>query len=286
MTTQKLKELWKPIAQGLFGKQGTGGYRYQRPDFELRPLEMMLEDLTAIPPEEWYGYAFSNEPLNGKFNDAQRKEFTVRSIACGREYAQKTIKKYGTDEPERLARAMNLLVDYPSYPEKTDRVLFAEFRAPNSICIYTDALQRARVQLRNPDVQKTLTEQLNISGLLLSHELFHFVEEECKAEIFTRTQLIELWHLGSYHHRSHVIAFSEIAAMAFAAEITKLPYSPYVMDVFLVYGYSPPEACGLYESMMERAGRTPRSAEKPQEIADGATRRYKRRLQKELIRRD
>lgn len=43
--------------------------------------------------------------------------------------------------------------------------------------------------------------------------------------------------------------------MAFAREITGIPYAPYVMDVFLVYGYSPEEASGLYEEMMEFAGR-------------------------------
>ena len=45
--------------------------------------------------------------------------------------------------------------------------------------------------------------------------------------------------------------------MAFAQAVTGIPYSPYVMDVFLVYGYSPEEASGLYEEMMAYAGRTP-----------------------------
>ena len=43
--------------------------------------------------------------------------------------------------------------------------------------------------------------------------------------------------------------------MGFAKELMKLPYSPYLMDVFLVYGYSPQEASGLYEEMMELSGR-------------------------------
>jgi len=57
-----------------------------------------------------------------------------------------------------------------------------------------------------------------------------------------------------------VIAFSEIAAMGFAQEIMGITYSPYIMDVFLLYGYSPEEASGLYEEMMVCAGRTPRTA--------------------------
>ena len=259
MTKEQWVEYLRPIAQGLFGKQGSGGFRYKRPDFVLRPLGLMLEDLTAVPPEEWYRYAFSTEPLNGKFDDAQRKEYALQSIACGREYAQRVMKQYGTNRPEQLARAMGLRVQHMDYPEKTDRVLFAEFRAPDEIRIYMDAVRRARKLLEQPDVATQLTSRLDIGGLLLAHELFHLVEERNKTEIFTRTARIELWHIGSWYYRSGVVAFSEIAAMAFAAEVTGLPYSPYVMDVFLVYGYSPPEASGLYEKMMECVGLAPRS---------------------------
>lgn len=53
----------------------------------------------------------------------------------------------------------------------------------------------------------------------------------------------------------------EIAAMSFAKALTGIPYSPYVMDAFLVYGYSPEAASGLYEEMMEKTGRTPRLPE-------------------------
>ena len=51
------------------------------------------------------------------------------------------------------------------------------------------------------------------------------------------------------------------AAMAFAREITGISYSPYVMDVFLVYGYNPEEASGLYEEIMEYAGKIARLPE-------------------------
>lgn len=249
----------KPIAQGLFGKQGTR--RYERPHFTVRPLPMMLEDLTAIPPEQWYKYAFSREPLNGKFNDEQRMEYTKKALDCGREYAAKVCELYGTRVPEELAKAMGMNVSYPQFPEKTDRVLFAEYRVPNCINIYMDAVKKAKKFLDKPGVREALTENLNISGLLLSHELFHFVEEKYKKEIWSQTEKIRLWSVGPLHNDSTVIALSEIAAMGFAQEITGIPYSPYVMDVFLVYGYSPEEASGLYEEMMEYAGRTPRLPE-------------------------
>ena len=49
--------------------------------------------------------------------------------------------------------------------------------------------------------------------------------------------------------------------MAFARELIGLSYSPYVMDVFLVYGYNPEEASGLYEEIMGYAGKVARLPE-------------------------
>lgn len=62
-------------------------------------------------------------------------------------------------------------------------------------------------------------------------------------------------------HSSTVMVLGEIAAMAFAKALTGIRFSPYVLDAFLVYGYSPEAASGLYEEMMEKSGRTPRLPE-------------------------
>ncbi|MCI8960662.1 MAG: hypothetical protein HFG62_16335 [Lachnospiraceae bacterium] len=254
-TREEWKELLKPIARGLFGKQGAT--RYERPHFPLRPLETMLKDLTDIPFADWYSYAFSREPLNGKFQDSQRRSWMEQSIACGYEYADRVRKEYGCETPEELAQAFGMQVTYPAFPEKTDRVLFAEFREPDQIRIYMDAVDRVRKYFLNPQVGQVLTEKLNITSLLLAHELFHYVEETRKKEIFTRTHQIRLWSLGPLHNDSGIMILGEIAAMAFAQKLVGIPYAPYVMDVFLVYGYSPEEASGLYEEMMQFAGREP-----------------------------
>lgn len=256
MTKEALQNAIKPITDGLFGKQGTG--RYVRPHFKVRPIGLMLKDLAEIEPEEWYRYAFSREPLNGKFEDGQRRDWMEKSLACGREYAQKICSEFHTRDPRKLASSMGMEVSCPELPEKTDRVLFAEYRVPNKICIYMDAVKKAERLFDDPQVADVLTKELDISGLLLSHELFHCVEERYKHEIFTQTEKVRLWSFGFLHNDSIVIALSEAGAMGFAQEIMGIGYSPYLMDVFLVYGYSPEEASGLYEEMMECAGRTPR----------------------------
>ena len=242
----------KTIKDGLIGKQNTS--RYERPHFKIRPLDEMLANLVKIEPIDWRNYAFSREPLNGKLTDEQRFEFAKDSIACGIEYAQKIMKQYGSKNPVLIAQKMGMNVTYPDYPEKTDRVLFGEFKEPNNIMIYMDAVKKATKSLNEPGVKEILTSHLNVSNLLLAHELFHNVEDKYRKEIYTRTKKIRLWNIGPLHNDSEIYTLGEIAGMAFAQEMCGLTYSPFVMDVFLVYGYSPEEASGLYEEIMERAG--------------------------------
>lgn len=254
-SSSKIKAALKPIADGLLGKQSP--YRVPQKQYAVRPVGRIVADLCRIPDREWGRYAFSREPLNRRFTDAQRMELTDRAIACGREYATRCMREYGVRDSEVMATRMGMQVDFPHMPQNTDRVLFAEFKTPNHIHVYMDAVEKAEVLRGEPGVSHTLTNYLYIPKLLIAHELFHCVEDRYAREIWTQTYRVELWAPKFLHNRSRVGVLGEIAAMAFAKELNQLPYSPYVMDAFLVYGYSPMAASGLYEEMMTLAGRTP-----------------------------
>lgn len=245
----------QPVAQDFFGKQVTK--HYERPHFSQRNLEDMMRDLVFVEPADWYRYVFSREPLDGKFSDEQRKIWMRQSIACGQEYAGIIKREYGTDNPETIAEQMGMKVSYPTYPDKTDRVLFAEFREPDKIWIYMDAVKKAKRFLAKTEISEIFGGQLDVVRVLLAHELFHAVEEKYKKVIFTKTEKLRLWSVGFLHNDSQIMILGEIAAMAFAAALTGLTFSPYVLDVFLVYGYSPEEASGLYEEIMKDLGKEP-----------------------------
>ena len=255
MDWQYIREKWKPIAEGLFGKQKSP--RYERPHYALRPVEYILERLVNIPELDWRHYAFSREPLNGKFTHSQRLDWMRKSLECGRDYARRMASEFGSDDPEVIARKLGLKVSYPQYPEKTDRVLFAEFVMPDRVNIFMDAVRRAEKLLQRHAVRRLLGEKLNLSKVILSHEIFHHVEDKYSSEIFTRTEKVRLWSLGPLHNDSGIFALGEIAAMSFAKELNHLPYSPYILDVFLMYDYSAEEAGGLYEEIMELSGLKP-----------------------------
>ena len=76
------------------------------PHYTVRPVGMIVEDLCRIPEDEWAKYAFSREPLNGKFNDEQRLDLTRQAIACGHEYAEKLAAQFGMRDPEKLAKQL------------------------------------------------------------------------------------------------------------------------------------------------------------------------------------
>ncbi len=256
MTKEQFVEYMKPIASRMFGKQSP--YRMKEERFVVRPVGLIVEDLCKIADDEWAKYAFSREPLNGKFNDTQRVELTRQALACGAEAARQCIEQYGARDSLTLGKKMGLTIDYPMMPQNSDRVLFAEFREPNLINVFMDGVKKAEQLLSEPGVSEALGHDLYLSKLLIAHELFHYVEEKHKKEIWTQTYKIELWAPKPLHNRSKVAVLSEIAAMGFAKELTQLAYSPYVMDAFMVYGYTPEAASALYEEMMKFAGKTPR----------------------------
>ena len=254
MDWKYIREKLRPISEGLFGRQKIT--RYERPEYEIRPLDYMLRKLIAIPAIEWRHYAFSREPLNGKFTPSQRLEWMQKSLECGETYAARMADEFGTDEPLKVARGLGLDVYYPQYPEKTDRVLFAEFIMPRRVNVFMDAVRRAENMTRKYGLA-SIVGKIDIAGIVLAHEIFHFVEDKYSREIFTRTEKIRLWTLGPLHNDSGIYALGEIAAMSFSQRLNHLAWLPYVMDVLMVYDYSMSEASGLYEEIMTLTGLEP-----------------------------
>lgn len=218
-------------------------------------LPKMLVNLAGLSDEVYGKYAFSREILRGKIDNTARSELTLQANECGREYAGRVLATLGLvkGEPkiaDKLAAALGMKVLNPRVPTGTDHVTFAQFEAPDKISVFQDGLDKAAELLKNDEVRHVLGD-IEIREILLAHELFHCVEEAFHKEIFTRTYKIELWAPWPLHNRSTVRCLGEIAGMAFARELLGLSYSPFVLDVFLVYGYHPVSAGCLYQEIME-----------------------------------
>lgn len=237
------REKWNRLMDAFSGK-GAAPSPMEYPEVELAEMVRTLEGLSE---KEWGRYAFSREPLEGKFSEEQKEYYTVKANACGREWAEKMAEQYGTRDPKILAEKMGMKVDTPKVPVGGGLVLFAQFVEPNEITIFTDCVDKA-AKLET-ECGCSLLKREKLTNVLLAHELFHAVEEQYEKEIFTRTEKVELWR-KPFSNRSAISCLSEIAAMAFAAQLLGLTASPYMLDVLLVYSYDKNAAWGLYDEIL------------------------------------
>lgn len=223
-----------------------------RPKYREVPLEEMVQTLEQVPEEVWGRYAFAREPLEGKFTEEQKSEYIRKANVCGRQWAERIANLYCTRDPHLLARQMGLHIKTPNVPTGGGVVLFAQYVQPDEITIFMDCVEKA-AQLQKK-CGCALLEKETLTKILLAHELFHAVEELHEKEIYTHTEKVELWR-KPFSNRSAIVCLSEIAAMAFAAELLGLTVSPYMLDVLLVYVYDQNTAWGLYDEIQNITAR-------------------------------
>ena len=216
------------------------------------PIEDMLEQLVKLTPLKWGGYAFYHEPLERKFSGEEKEAYTKKAEECGILEAKKLRTQFPEMEVRQIAEALGVKVETPDTPTGGGHVVFAQYVEPDEITIFKDCVVRAGTLIREKQLERYLP-GLNVEEVLMAHELFHAVEFQKKKEIYTQVEKIELWH-KPFSNKSRIVALSEIAAMAFAGEMTQLSFSPYVLDVLLMYGYNKEAACALYEEILEAAG--------------------------------
>jgi len=251
----KIQKYIQRIGNSLAGKPDLN-----LPEIRIRQPEILVKNLVQMPESAWWKYAFSREPMNGRFDDSMRYELYEKACECGRNEADRILKKYPKLSVEEIARQMGLNVLYPDIPQASSRILFADFAEPATIRIYQDGLSKGHALMENPLIQSYFRTQMDhekqdisdvrIEDILIAHELYHVIEMK-NQKIWTQSYQILLWKIGFIENRSPVAVLSEIAAMAFASRLNHLNFSAYMLDAFLVYGYSPKAACALYDEMQD-----------------------------------
>lgn len=237
-------EKWNKLLNAFAGRDSSK----EPQSYPEVPLKEMAGVLSEIKEEQWGLYAFAREPLEGKFTETQKLEYTRQANICGREWADRIAGEYGTKNPGELAEKLGMKVKTPRTPVGGGVVLFAQFVQPDEITIFTDCVDKAgRLE---EESGCPILEKERLTSILLAHELFHAVEERHAEEIYTRTEKVELWR-KPFSNRSAIACLSEIAAMAFAQQLLELEVSPYMLDVLLVYSYDKNAALGLYDEIRE-----------------------------------
>lgn len=225
------------------------------------PLKKMLSDAAALPEEYWASYAFERDSLRDKIPKDQWTPLFQGAVNCGQELARDTVKQHGTRLPRKLADKLGLTVTGSNKEMDGFAPTFAQFVLPNKITLFTRYSQAAQ-DAYDSFGENTLG-MVQVENTLISHEIFHYLEEQQKDSIYTKTEKIQLWK-KPFARFSTVASLGEIAGMAFAQEYLGLSFFPYVMDILLMYSLNIDAANVLYKSMVkDEAGSE--SEETPQE---------------------
>lgn len=198
--------------------------------------------------EQWGDYAFSRDPICGKVPLSRQREMARLAEACGRAEAQKLKEQFGTNDPLQLAEALEMKIVREDSFGTDNFITFAQFRLPNTIALFMGNVREAQRLIAERELGDLL-QHVEVEQLLVAHELYHWVEES-NPTLYTRSTKVELWGIGKFRYTSGLVCLGELAAMAFAAELLCLPYSPYVFDVLLPWGKDEAQARKLYNEII------------------------------------
>jgi hypothetical protein len=234
--------------------QGSWGelYNPENPLPEI-PLDEMLQKTMALDDDFWGSvYAFSTDPAGRAVSPEDTLSLSQRARDCGKAAARKTAAEYGTAEIHVLIRKLGLIMEKIRDADHGGTIHFAEFVEPDKIRIYEDCLEKMSLQEEqlSQDAKNLLS---SAEEVLIAHELFHYLEYLQRDTIFTRTYVHHLRPILFFRPAARLLCISEIAAMAFIKEYLKLPCSPYVFDLLLMYGFSKDRAYRLYGNIIHLA---------------------------------
>lgn len=219
---------------------------------EQLSLSEMIEKLLQIDDEHWGLYAFSRDILKERIPEEKKIEMIRKAVDCGREYARRIIKDFGSSEVHTIAEKLKLNIVFQNAMMTGKRILFACYTPPDKIEIMTEPVNKA-VELVSKD-ESILIEYFqkdSIMNIILGHEIFHYIEDQFEWEIYTRTEKILLWKFMGFKNNSTIRSLSEIGAMAFTKELNLLKYSPFILDILLYYSYDSSNAEKIFHDVLE-----------------------------------
>jgi len=217
-------------------------------------ISEIVNKLINIKDEVFCRYAIENDLLYRKIKEEDYDELILKSIECGESYALKIIEETGTNNVKKMVNELGLMLNELENSPEATRILFASFTTPNKITLMKNPLEKIDSLMKNEseEIKKKFNSE-KISDILLAHEMFHFIENKYKASIYTQNKKILLWKFLKFENNSNLRVLSEIAAMSFAKTILEIDYSPFILDILLLYPYDQISSMSLMERVLEIA---------------------------------
>ena len=227
-------------------------------------LPGMMRALGDVDDLAWGRYILDTDMLRDKIKEDEADVLIAGAQECGREWADRVVRQYGSRDPIEIAAQLGVSVGSNTAPMSGRRALFAQYvpgNADNSsyagrIEVMSDPLNRYGI-LRNqlvegdPSVDDLLPTPVYIRTLLLAHELFHALEDRNESSIYTRTTTISLWKICGKENRSTVRSLGEIGAGAFAQALIGSSFCPFALDILMMWAYDSATSQAIYDAVRQ-----------------------------------
>lgn len=212
-------------------------------------FEIMVDNLEKIDILVWGRYAIQRDILYKKIKKEDYDDLILNANECGNEYAKKIMEEFNTNDPLEICENYNIKIIEGETKPGTQKLLLASFTTSNKIFISTPPIAKAYKLLKG--LNKSYYSKMALKDTILSHELFHYVENKYKKEIYTQTKKIVLWKIFGFKSTSNLRVLSEIAAMSFAKTLANVEFSPYMLDIIMLYPYDKKKTLDLYENIIK-----------------------------------
>ncbi len=188
---------------------------------------MSLAALLATPPHAFDLELLQADPLHARLSSEAAAQAIAAAVADGRRRASAW---NAPCDPRAVAAGLGVPVVIAETGNCFGSVFqFAEYRSrPPGITIYRAAMDLLREVIR----QHALTPILGLDDpepIYLAHELYHHLDAARPVSV-ARAVLVTTVTLGPVRLRSGLVSLPEIAAAAFAANITGLRCHPRLLD--------------------------------------------------------
>ncbi|MEA4912095.1 MAG: hypothetical protein VB092_05720 [Oscillospiraceae bacterium] len=213
-------------------------------------MEDVIRELSAVTDVQWWGYLFSQDPMFGRVPAQQRAELIARAVEEGVRAARE-MRPAGFDgDMEALCEKLDVEIREEASYGTDDYILFASFTEPRLVTLYTGNLDKLEVFLEDNAVAG-MPDARGARALLLAHELYHFYEQQ-HPDCFSEVYRFESHALGFIKLHARLVSLSEIAAMAFAKELTGAAVHPCVLNVLLLLPHDAQKAAKMFRGMQTR----------------------------------
>lgn len=207
-----------------------------------------VERLGLLSESDWCCYAFAREPLSGRLKADEKLEHYRKAVECGRALAASLKEKHGEKTASQYLKMEGVSVHLDDLELDSSFMTFARIDFPSDVTLYVKNAEATDRLIRENDLV-SMVGSVPTSEVLLAHELCHFYENRMP-DLYIHQKHVLLFKLGRWENRSRILCLSEIAAMAYARELTGLLCSPYIYDVMMTYACNPQRAKQLYDGII------------------------------------